>query len=293
MIEAELAYAFTAGMIAAVNPCGFAMLPAYLSYFLGLEGAEAGHTTSVPRALAVAGVVTAGFILVFGIIGLGITHLGVSIFGQLPWITMLIGLALIGLGLAMAVGGFQLNLRLPKVHTGTIGGDLLSMFVFGVSYAVASLSCTLPVFLPLMTRTFRSANLASGVSVFVMYAAGMGVLLAAITVAIAGARTAMVSRLRAAVPYVNRVAGVVIVLAGAYLAYYGWWERGVLTGDPLDRPPDGPVSFVTSLSSSISNWVGDVGAVRIGLVLGAVVVIALLAVVGLRKPSPKEPTPTG
>ncbi|MFN7150094.1 MAG: cytochrome C biosynthesis protein, partial [Microthrixaceae bacterium] len=24
-------------MVATVNPCGFAMLPAYLSYFLGLE----------------------------------------------------------------------------------------------------------------------------------------------------------------------------------------------------------------------------------------------------------------
>jgi cytochrome c-type biogenesis protein len=292
MIQAELAYAFTAGMIAAVNPCGFAMLPAYLSYFLGLEGAEAGHTTSVGRALAVTGVVTAGFVLVFGVIGLVMTHLGISVFGQLPWVTMLIGAALVVLGLAMAVRGFQLNLRLPKLRTGKIGGDMVSMFVFGMSYAVASLSCTLPVFLPLMTRTFRSANLASGLSVFLMYAAGMGVLLAAITVALAGARTAMVSRLRSAMPYVNRVAGVVIVLAGAYLAYYGWWERGVLSGDPLDRPPDGPVSFVTSLSSSISNWVGSVGAVRIGLVLGAAVVIAVLVVVGLRRPAPKEPTPT-
>ena len=37
MIRGHLALAFSAGMIATVNPCGFAMLPAYLSYFLGLE----------------------------------------------------------------------------------------------------------------------------------------------------------------------------------------------------------------------------------------------------------------
>jgi cytochrome c-type biogenesis protein len=293
MIEAELAYAFTAGMIAAVNPCGFAMLPAYLSYFLGLEGAEPDRKGSLGRALAVSGVVTAGFILVFGVFGLLIVHLGVNVFGQLPLVTMLIGLGLIGLGLAMAIGGFQLNLRLPKVRTGTIGGDLASMFVFGISYAVASLSCTLPIFLPLMTRTFRSGNIASGVSVFVMYALGMGVLLAAITLAIAGARTAFVSTLRSAVPYINRVAGAVIVVAGAYIAYYGWWERGVLTGDVLDRPPDGPVDFVTSISAGVSNWFSAVGAVRIGLVLGAAVVIAAILAAGLRKPTPKEPTPTG
>lgn len=293
MIEAELAYAFTAGMIAAVNPCGFAMLPAYLSYFLGLEGAEPDRKGSMGRALAVAGVVTAGFILVFGVFGLLIVHLGVNIFGQLPLVTMVIGLALVGLGLAMAIGGFQLNLRLPKVRTGTIGGDLVSMFVFGISYAVASLSCTLPIFLPLMTRTFRSGNLASGVSVFVMYALGMGVLLAAVTLAIAGAHRGFVVRLRSAVPYINRVAGAIIVVAGAYIAYYGWWERGVLTGDIADRPPDGPVNLVTSLSSSVTNWLSSVGAARIGLVTGAAVVIAVILAVGLRKPAPKEPTPTG
>ena len=38
MIDGAFAYAFTAGMVATVNPCGFAMLPAYLSYFLGIEG---------------------------------------------------------------------------------------------------------------------------------------------------------------------------------------------------------------------------------------------------------------
>mgnify|MGYP001611737333 FL=1 len=30
-----LGYAFGAGMVSTVNPCGFAMLPAYLGLFLG------------------------------------------------------------------------------------------------------------------------------------------------------------------------------------------------------------------------------------------------------------------
>ena len=40
MIDAPLALAFASGMVATVNPCGFAMLPAYLGYFLGLEGQD-------------------------------------------------------------------------------------------------------------------------------------------------------------------------------------------------------------------------------------------------------------
>ena len=39
MIDAPFALALTAGMVATVNPCGFAMLPAYLAYFVGAEDA--------------------------------------------------------------------------------------------------------------------------------------------------------------------------------------------------------------------------------------------------------------
>jgi cytochrome c biogenesis protein CcdA len=70
MIDAPLAYAFGVGMVATFNPCGFAMLPAYLSYFLGLEGStHPDERASVLRALAVGLSVTVGFLVVFGIIG--------------------------------------------------------------------------------------------------------------------------------------------------------------------------------------------------------------------------------
>ena len=36
----QLGYAFGAGMVAAVNPCGFAMLPVYLSLYLGADDAH-------------------------------------------------------------------------------------------------------------------------------------------------------------------------------------------------------------------------------------------------------------
>jgi len=48
VIDAPLAFAFGAGMVATVNPCGFAMLPAYLSFFLGIEDERA----SVGRAVS-------------------------------------------------------------------------------------------------------------------------------------------------------------------------------------------------------------------------------------------------
>ena len=168
---------------------------------------------------------------------------------------------------------------------GTSGRELSSMFLFGVSYAVASLSCTLPVFLPVMTRTFESSNLVSGVAAFLAYAAGMGVLLSAITIALSLAKGGFVRNLRAAQPYINKVSGGLLVVAGAYLAYYGYWEVRVLD-DPTNPPPSGPVDFVTGLGNDIRSWITDVGAERIGIALVAAIAVALVLAVGLRKPTP-------
>src|SRR3546814_15394402 len=78
MIDAPLAIAFASGMLATVNPCGFAMLPAYLGFFLGQEGGDRDVRASVRRPLGVGLSVSAGFPLVFSIVGLAIYHLSAT-----------------------------------------------------------------------------------------------------------------------------------------------------------------------------------------------------------------------
>src|SRR5690606_13519158 len=73
VIDAPLAFAFGVGMVAAFNPCGFAMLPAYLAFFLGLEDRDTDASASVFEAVKVSAVLTAGFVLVFGGFGALIT----------------------------------------------------------------------------------------------------------------------------------------------------------------------------------------------------------------------------
>ena len=73
VLNGPFALAFTAGMAATVNPCGFALLPAYLSAFVGLDESS-NRTTAVARGLKVSAVLTAGFVAVFGIFGIVITR---------------------------------------------------------------------------------------------------------------------------------------------------------------------------------------------------------------------------
>ena len=279
MIDAPLALAFASGMVATVNPCGFAMLPAYLGYFLGLEGQERDVQASVSRSLGVGLSVAAGFLVVFGLAGLAIYHLQASIYEWVPWATIVIGLALAVLGFAM-LRGFEPIVSLPKMQRGgrTTGGG--SMFVFGISYAVASISCALPLFTGAVVGTFRRENVVSSAAVFVAYALGMTLVLLVLTVSLGMAKQGLVRRLRQALPYVNRVSGVIIVIAGLYLAHYGWYERRVRAGDGGDG--SSAVDTVTGWSGDISTWVNEFGSVRLGLLLSLALAAVLTVTFGLR-----------
>ena len=184
-LDARLAYAFGAGMVAAINPCGFAMLPAYLSYFVGAEE-NRGDTGGRPlaRAAGVTAVMTLGFIVVFALAGSVLSQLYQRLAGQTGWATLVIGLLLVGFGIAL-IAGKELVVQLPKLSRGGSTRGLGSMFLFGVSYAIASLSCTITVFIATIASTFNQRGVLAGFAVFVAYGLGMGTLIGILTAAVA------------------------------------------------------------------------------------------------------------
>ena len=271
MIDANLTFAFTAGIVATVNPCGFAMLPAYLSYFLGIQRGpnNAEAQASVFRALFTGAVVSSGFLLVFGVVGILFT-LGVDQIREIvPWLAIAIGVALFLLGIAL-LRGKQLVVILPKFEKGGSGRDLRSLFLFGVSYAIASVSCGLPTFIIVVSASVSDAQ--SGVASFIAYALGMALVLTSLTVSLALARQSLLRRLRALMRHVDRLAGALMVLAGVYLVWYWLTER-------LDASQGGVVLRVEEWSSSISNWVTDLGGVRLGVLMSIVVALGAMAVI--------------
>jgi hypothetical protein len=187
---------------------------------------------------------------------------------------IVVGVAVLVLGIAL-LSGFELRLALPHLERGGRERTLPSMFVFGVSYAVASLSCTLPVFLSVVAGTFSRTNATSGIAMYVCFALGMGLLLTVLTVALALARVSIVHRLRSLLPVINRISGALLVVAGAYFTWYGIYELRI-RDDPTAE--GGPVDLVTGWSGDISTWIQDAGPTRLGLVLGILVCLALLYV---------------
>jgi cytochrome c-type biogenesis protein len=290
-MNVQFAWAFAAGMLAAVNPCGFAMLPAYLSYFLGIERTtERTGEAGVLRAIVVTLAVAAGFFAVFAPLGIAV-NAGVQwIRDVVPWLTVVIGVALIALGIAMLFG-YRLPFTTPKLDKGGKDRTLLSMFVFGVSYAVASISCTLPVFIPVMSSGFAEEGMLAGVLTFLTYAAGMAGVLAVLTIALALAKQGMVRRLRSAMAFVDRASSVLLLIAGAYLVYYGIWE--ITTDSGLSSDSGGGVVdwAQRTIVTPFSGWVQGQGGGRLALGVGLIVSAAVLASYALRALREGEPKP--
>ena len=231
---APLGFAFAAGMASAVNPCGFAMLPAYLGLYLGgsEEAAEnISPAQNLAKALLVGSSVTAGFVVLFGAAG-AVMSLGARSFvvGVLPWLGLVIGVALALAGSWM-VGGGKLYTGLAAQAASRMGDpgktNVKGYFIFGLSYGTASLSCTLPIFLAVVGTSLAVSSLAASLGQFLLYALGMGFVILALTLGIAFFKQAMVGALRKALPYVQPVGSWLMVVAGAYIVFY-WLTIGGL-----------------------------------------------------------------
>jgi len=272
MTETPYALALAAGLVAALNPCGFALLPAYL----GMVVAADDEGSSLARALRMTAAMSVGFVAVFGAFGAVVVPLTLSLERYLPWATIVIGLGLV-VGGGWLLTGREMRVPLPRWRSaGPADGSTASMVSYGAAYAIASLSCTIGPFLAILATTTRTGGLVEGLAVVAVYGLGMGLVVGVLAVAVALAREVIVTRARRLLPYVNRLSGLLLVLAGAYVTYYGWYELRVFDGAD---PTDPVVDAARSVQGRLAQLVGDTGATTLVVVL-VCLVLAAVAVAG-------------
>ncbi len=233
-LRAPLGFAFAAGMASAVNPCGFAMLPAYLGLYLVSDdkSKDSQHPAQhLGKALLVGGAVTAGFVVLFGVAGV-ILGLGArSVVGDvLPWLGLVVGI-LLAISGAWMIGGGKLYTGIAARAAARMGNpgqvNARGYFLFGLSYGTASLSCTLPIFLTVVGTSFAVSSISASLGQFVLYGLGMGTVIMALTIGMASFKGAMVGGMRKTIPYIQPIGSWLMVLAGAYIVFY-WLTIGGL-----------------------------------------------------------------
>jgi cytochrome c biogenesis protein CcdA len=252
--------AFAAGLVAALNPCGFAMLPAYLTLVVRGNTAD-GAAASVGRAIAATAAMTLGFLTVFAAFGLLTVSLASAVQRYMPYVTIVIGIALVTVGLLLLAGREpslaqtnRLARSVFRAPTRSVG----SMFGYGVGYAVASLSCTVGPFLSVTGAGIGGTSAVERMWIYVAYASGFALIVGALAVTVALASTALVDRMRRILPYVSRFGGVVLIIVGLYVGYYGYYEVRLFNAG--GSPTDPVIAAAGRLQGAIAGWVHQHGA---------------------------------
>ncbi|MFH9820214.1 cytochrome c biogenesis CcdA family protein [Streptomyces sp. NPDC017230] len=242
-----LALAFAAGMIAPVNPCGFALLPAWITYALG-DTATSPLPARLGRALRSGAALTIGFAGTLAAAGITVSAGARTLISAAPWLGLAVGVLLLLLGLAMLTGR-SLTLRLPASPRRAAEGPPTArrMAAFGIGYAAASLSCTFGVLLAVIAQAQATASYAGLLLVFAAYAAGSATVLLLVAVTTAAASTALTRRITALARYGPRITAAVLILTGAYLAWY--WYPAATSGTATSS------GALARFSATVSTWI--------------------------------------
>jgi cytochrome c biogenesis protein CcdA len=263
-----LTLAFTAGLLAPVNPCGFALLPAYLGY-TATEQADQPVSRRLARALGIGAALGVGFAATLSAAGLAISAGAHLILSAAPWLGFSVGVVLVALGIVALTGrGPAVRLRLPTIRAPRSSTGVVRWALFGVGYGIASLACTFAVLLAVIVQAQATAGVAGQTAVFAAYAAGSLALLLLLSAvaALAGAAAARATRaLGRSQPMIT--AGL-LILTGGYVAAY-WWPA------ITDRAPTGHgLSILDRWSADLATWLQQHDALIAGLAGGIVLLVA-------------------
>jgi cytochrome c-type biogenesis protein len=207
--------------LATVNPCGFSLLPALLSFYIGAEDDRA-QRSAVWDALRVGGAVAIGVLGVFLLVGVPIILGASGIVRAVPQAGVITGTTLAIAG-ALTLSGRHLSLPLRKGVAAGSNNRGSRMLASGIAYGIASLGCTLPIFLSVIGASLATRGSAAALLVLGSYALGMLSVVMPLSLAAAFARQGLASRMKTLLPRTNRIGGILLTVAGIYLTYY--WGR--------------------------------------------------------------------
>jgi cytochrome c biogenesis protein CcdA len=269
--------AFLAGVLAAFNPCGFVLLPAYLaSIIVGENDPEPGWKTHI-RALKFSAGMTLGFIGVFGGFALLLSSVSGSIMPYLPYVTVAVGVILILISLSLILGQTLILRKLANPNIAPTRG-WLSQIGYGLSFALASLSCTIGPFLAITAAAIANGNIFSTFTLFAVYAIGMGSVVLLLALSVSTARIGLITKLKKSQGKISKFSGYFLLLVGLYQSWYGVYEIRILRGDNSSDPI---ISFAISIQSKITQSIANLGTGNI--ILSVALITSVLLFLGTRK----------
>jgi cytochrome c biogenesis protein CcdA len=217
----NLSIVFAAGVFATFNPCGFAMLPAYMTMLVNSSTKRATPIQLAIRAVQFASLMSLGVISVFALFATVIFPISTSVQRYLPIVTITIGALLIALGTGTLFGRavFLKKLWSPNTAPST---RVKSLYLYGVTFALGSVSCTIG---PLLAATSKTLNmgLIATLRTYLFYSLGMSITIMAIAL-VALFSQATLNKVRNSIRTIEIISSIFLIAIGFYLIIFGLYE---------------------------------------------------------------------
>lgn len=217
----DLSIVFAAGVFATFNPCGFAMLPAYMTMLISSQRESESLPKLIGKALQFAVLMALGIITIFALFAVVIFPISTSIQAYLPIATITIGLLLIAVGVATLSGRSPYLRKLWSPNTAP-STRLKSLYLYGVTFALGSVSCTIG---PLLAATSKALELtfSESLRIYLVYALGISVTIAILAL-ITLYSQATLGKIRNSMKIIERISSAFLIIVGLYLIIFGLYE---------------------------------------------------------------------
>ena len=208
------AFAALAGIMVNFGPCSLAVLPAYMSFYLGMN--EENQSAPVKRSIRLGAIASLSVLWFYVVLGLLFTTVGPFLAALAPWLKLVTAFIVFVLGIVLLRGK---SLELPfisrfKDSVAQVSSDktqTISLLGFGVVYGAGGLSCFLPVFLPLVFYPFLGGQFFESVVSFVIFALLQAFFLIGATVLVGLGKATVLRSMIGRTAMVKKIAGGILI----------------------------------------------------------------------------------
>ncbi|MBI2152432.1 MAG: cytochrome c biogenesis protein CcdA [Candidatus Rokubacteria bacterium] len=209
--------AFSAGLLSFLSPCVLPLFPSYLSFITGMSVDRL--TTDVSggarrRVILHSLAFIVGFSFVFVALGASFSAAGQFLLDYRQWIRIGGGLLIIVFGLYIA-GILNIGLfgRTRQIEIKTKPAGYAGTFAVGITFAIGWTPCVGPILGSILSLAGTAETIRTGVGLLLAYSAGLALPFFLSSLALGGFLR-FFQRYRAAMPVVERVAGVFLLVVG-------------------------------------------------------------------------------
>ena len=207
-----LPLAFTAGVLSFLSPCVLPLVPSYLAYVGGVGAARGAMFRSSLFFVL-------GFSLIFVGLGASASLLGGLLSAYRRELTLVGGVLIIFFGAVMLGARLPFLGRLQREARLRFAGETrtpVGAALLGMAFAAGWTPCIGPVLGGVLTIAGTSGQLGQGVALLTCYALGLALPFLGAALML-GSFTRFSAEFRRYLPWVERISGAILIVAGAML----------------------------------------------------------------------------